>query len=459
MNSILLYIGVILIVGILGYLGYELSLMIKARDVNEVDKITMYKGIGIVGGLSISFPILMEGIALLNAYPMNATDHVLVIVFGLLFGLGLSTFIISFVMFYYKPDFDQKLRKYFRIAMFSAIPFMVFGFSYMLEGIAPYMSYPLINSIIFTGEGIIFGTANSSPEGFTIAFYGVIILIGAVIAYLIGDHKFYKKFGKHGIIDSMFLIAFPAGIVGARLWYCLVLEPDIYFKDPARIFEVWDGGLAIMGGAILGIIAGVAFMMTFRKYVSVRWAIDMIVPGILIAQAIGRWGNFLNHEVFGALQDATTGLNTVAVSMSDWWFLPTWITNQMAVGFSNGSPTSDMMYIPLFLIECVTNIAGYYIIVYGIGKPLKKWLPEASLGCLYISWYGLTRVVLEPMRYNGAGFSSADNFEYAASLYTAWGMVAAGLVGIGLLWLYDKYFPKKKVEAIESDSVEVNIEE
>jgi hypothetical protein len=89
------------------------------------------------------------------------------------------------------------------------------------EGFAPYLSYPLINGFSITGSGWIWTTsadiANYKP--LHIAFYGIIMLFGVCVSYWVCDHKFYQEFHKHGILDTLVIIAFPAGVIGARIWY------------------------------------------------------------------------------------------------------------------------------------------------------------------------------------------------------------------------------------------------
>ena len=110
--------------------------------------------------------------------------------------------------------------------------------------------------------------------------------------------------------------------------------------------SIWDGGLTILGGAFGGILAGVLFMLLARKWVDIRFAMDTIVPTILLGQAIGRWGNFFNSEVYG---------QTVALN-SGWNWLPGVISGQMGWDCAEG-----MIHVPLFLIESMLNIAGYFL--------------------------------------------------------------------------------------------------
>lgn len=85
-----------------------------------------------------------------------------------------------------------------------------------------------------------------------IAFYALFILAGALLVLAICDHEFYKKYGRHGILEPIFYLAFPAGIVGARIWYVAGnWTRNGYNEDFLQVFRIWEGGLAIMGGALL----------------------------------------------------------------------------------------------------------------------------------------------------------------------------------------------------------------
>ena len=336
-----------------------------------------------------------------------------------------------YVRFYKKGlEIDAKLFKWVRIVMFSCIPLSLGFFLLAGEGMAPYLFYPLANGIVINGHG--FGLYNYLNEGSSehagglhIAFYGVVILAGAIIAYKISDHHMYQKYGRHGIIDGCFLWAFPSGIIGARIWYVVgnwngdgAGGPNYsqYCADGQwfKMFAIWEGGLTILGGAVFGIAAGVIYMLIRRKYVDIRVAVDLIVPTILIAQAIGRWGNFFNHEVYGQ-----------KVAMESLGFLPTWLRNQMATAFYGGVPTAEA-YIPLFLIEGAINIAGYFIIWYGVRLLWKKGRALGDLAGCYLIWYGIVRMILEPLR--DRSYNMGQN-----GLWSFWNSMVYVLLGLAVI--------------------------
>lgn len=333
-------------------------------------------------------------------------------VFGsYIFATSVSLLVSSFTLYYYLPNLEQRQKKTARIITFATIPFIIAGLWLLTDAFALHVQYPLINAISFT-RGFV-SSRTEGDLGFNIKFYGILIVLGAGLSYVIADHTFYKEFGKHGIIDTLLIVAFPAGIIGARIWYCTILEPG------TNIFAIREGGLAIQGGALGGIVVGVAFMLIFRRYVNIRWAMDVIVPTILLAQMIGRWGNFFNNEVHG-----------MAVNMSDWWFLPKMITHNMQYSSTTSSLAgSEQMYLPLFLIEGVTNTIGYFFIRYGVGKACKRWTSLGDLSMWYVIWYGVTRYLLEPLR--------SGSYEYNQSWIMSITMIVGGVVGIILFHLYD----------------------
>ena len=136
-----------------------------------------------------------------------------------------------------------------------------------------------------------------------------------------------------------------------------------------------------------GIIVGIGWFLWRNKKYSIWLAVDIIVPTILIAQAAGRWGNFFNCEVHGLQSE-----------MSNWAFLPKIILNNIRYSDTGGWANPGYVYVPLFLIESVTNLVGYFVIRFVVGKGLRKYIELGDLALLYIAWYGLTRVIMEPLR-------------------------------------------------------------
>ena len=450
MGIAFLIIGALIFVASIVFLSYFLHKFCKSLTLGgitpkvEGDNKLIFIGLVLAGG--IGFLTLSLGMVLFNSWAFDVGNYLTNIFGAFFFGAAINLFISSFTLYFSRKDLDPKQRKVAQIAMISAIPLFIAGLWMWTDSFALFIKYPLPNSISFSK-----GLGYPYPDGdygFTLAFYGIIIVSGALISYFICDHYVYAKFGKHGLIDTLFLVAFPLGLVGARLWWCIVLEPGIIFYDDfgssfMRILDVREGGLAIQGGALLGMISGILFAVKFRKYINIRWLVDVCIPTILIAQAVGRWGNFFNCEVHGA-----------QVVAANWWFLPKIILNNL--GYSNTAGWADTgnIFAPLFLIESFINICGYFIIRYPIGKCLKKYLKQGDQAFMYILWYGIVRVSLEPLR---DGFTlnlgHSEAFGYLQSWITAFVMVAVGILGMVGLRVFEYIRRKQGKEVKEYEAI------
>ncbi len=246
------------------------------------------------------------------------------------------------------------------------------------------------SEISFPGLGIepfqMNGVALSFEIGgkpFTIMWYGIIICCGILAAF---GYLLYRSKQQKLVSDDIFditLVGVLSGIIGARLYYVIfdALEGGQYIvtgygfwknlgKTLYNIIAIWEGGLAIYGGILLG-AAGVYFMSRRKKIPFFKIA-DMATPGIMIAQAIGRWGNFTNGEAFGA---ETT--------------LP-W-----RMGLCNGNTGYMTLYVhPTFLYESLWNVTGFIL----INVFYKKRKFEGEICLWYFIWYGLGRTFIELLR-------------------------------------------------------------
>lgn len=225
-----------------------------------------------------------------------------------------------------------------------------------------------------------------------IRFYAIAILLGALVALFLSSYRAHKDGYDWTFFGTIFLVAFPCGIIGARIWF-VIAEWKTFAADPfPAIFEIWRGGLAIQGGAIGGVLAGALVAFFFRKGTPLLKCTDYAVPTILVAQAIGRWGNFFNQEVFGH-----------AVSPEAWSFLPGFITYNMQngslpMGGQNGVLLAGSIAAPLFLVEGMLNVAFFILITKGLTSALGKRYKDGDSTFAYFIAYGLVRFLLEPMR-------------------------------------------------------------
>jgi phosphatidylglycerol:prolipoprotein diacylglycerol transferase len=453
MAIVFVILGAIALAGGLFFLIKTLRTFIKDTHHNELDKaqrrllILTFLAIAVAGGF------LQASINLFCSWSMSNLEAIFSVAGAALFFLSNASLWSSFYLHYWKPQAEERQAKWFRNLMFASIPLVLIFFLLLGEGVANHLTYPLVSGFVISGQGWTWvnfhnwQSVQSSTHGLHIAFYGIIMVFSAVVVYWVCDHEFYKEFHKHGILDAALLICFPAGIIGGRIGYVIgnwngdgAGGPN-FSSDWANgrwytIFQIWNGGLTILGGALGGIIAGAIFFMRHRKYVNVRWAADIIVPAILIAQAIGRWGNFFNHEVYGGV-----------TSMSDWSFLPTWLRLQMGVYVKkSGVLSTTDMQVPLFLIESIINLIGYFVLKYAIGKPLRKYLAKGDLAAGYLIWYGITRLIMEPMR--DPTFKMGSNGKWSI----IWSIVYIGLGVLLVIFFHvlDYILAKKKRTKEES---------
>ncbi len=229
-----------------------------------------------------------------------------------------------------------------------------------------------------------------------IRFYAICILFGACVALLLSSYRAHKKGFDWSFFLTIFFVAFPCGIIGARIWYVIATWSEEFAGRPFyHVFEIWNGGLAIQGGAIAGVLAGVLVVFFRRKGTPILQCTDFAVPTIIVAQAIGRWGNFFNQEVFGH-----------AVSLEAWSFLPGFITNNMTNGSLPMVGTGNSGVIipegaiasPLFLVEGVINIAFYFLMTHGLETIEGKHYKHGDSTFAYFVSYGIIRFILEPLR-------------------------------------------------------------
>lgn len=199
------------------------------------------------------------------------------------------------------------------------------------------------------------------------------------IAFLIGGALAINEAKKWKITEdymiNLFFFLIPIALIGARLYY-VAFNFDYYQNNLIEIFKVWEGGLAIHGG----IIAGVIFIIFYtKKYkVSTLRLLDILVVSLMLGQAIGRWGNFFNQEAYGAL---TTLDNLKNIH------LPNFIIDQM---FINGN-----YYQPTFLYESIFCFVGFIILL--IFRNLK-YTKIGMTTALYLIMYGIIRFFIEASR-------------------------------------------------------------
>lgn len=208
-----------------------------------------------------------------------------------------------------------------------------------------------------------------------IYWYSIFIFFALLVACTV----IYKEAKKRGIDeDTLINMTFGTvifGIIGARLYYVLFNLP-YYSKNIVEIFEIWNGGLAIHGGIIFGLLSIIVFCK--NRKMNVMRMLDIIVVGLIIGQAIGRWGNFFNSEAYGAI-------TTLEKLQSQG--IPQFIIDEMYILGEYRQPT--------FFYESVGCVFGFLaMLIIRCGKYLKR----GNLTAFYLVWYGILRFLVEGLR-------------------------------------------------------------
>lgn len=208
--------------------------------------------------------------------------------------------------------------------------------------------------------------------------YALFILLGIFLAVLIVNSRLTARGGEPWIVVDVALWAVPLGILGGRLFHVITHPSDYFFPgaELMRVFYVWEGGLAIFGALLGGALgAWIGTRLAGLRF----WAFtDALAPGLLVAQAFGRMGNYFNQELFGAPTDLPWGLEIDPGNPA----IPV------------GLPT-DTLFHPTFAYEALWNILGALVIVALTRRFTLQW---GKAFALYLIWYGVGRFALEYLR-------------------------------------------------------------
>ncbi|OLP65325.1 Prolipoprotein diacylglyceryl transferase [Bacillus pumilus] len=208
----------------------------------------------------------------------------------------------------------------------------------------------------------------------SVHWYGVIIGVGALLGLWLALRECEKRgINKDTFID-MILFAIPIAIIFARIYY-VSFEWDYYQQHPNEMMKIWNGGIAIHGGLIGAVLTAIVF--TRLKKVSFWKIADVAAPSILLGQAIGRWGNFINQEAHG---------EAVSRAFLENLHLPTFIINQMYI--------DGTYYHPTFLYESLWNIAGVVLLILLRRTSIRR----GEIFLSYLIWYSIGRFFIEGMR-------------------------------------------------------------
>ncbi|HFL7900183.1 TPA: prolipoprotein diacylglyceryl transferase [Staphylococcus aureus] len=207
----------------------------------------------------------------------------------------------------------------------------------------------------------------------SVRWYGIIIAVGILLGYFVAQRALVKAgLHKDTLVDIIFYSAL-FGFIAARIYFVIFQWP-YYVENPSEIIKIWHGGIAIHGGLIGGFIAGVIVCKV--KNLNPFQIGDIVAPSIILAQGIGRWGNFMNHEAHGG---------PVSRAFLEKLHLPNFIIENMYI---NGQ-----YYHPTFLYESIWDVAGFIILV-----NIRKHLKLGETFFLYLTWYSIGRFFIEGLR-------------------------------------------------------------
>ena len=217
----------------------------------------------------------------------------------------------------------------------------------------------------------------------SIHFYSLFLFIAMIIGSFLVIKEAKKQNINENFIINLLFYAIIFGIIGARIYFVL-FHLDYYSRNPLDIFKIWEGGLAIHGGIIAGLIT--IYIYCHKYKIKMLKILDILVVGLIIAQAIGRWGNFFNGEAHGPV--------TTFEFLSS-LHLPDFIINGMYI---NG-----VYYIPTFLFESILCLVGFIILLLLRRRKNNK---IGQLTSFYLIWYGIIRFFIESLRTDSLMFFS-----------------------------------------------------
>lgn len=198
--------------------------------------------------------------------------------------------------------------------------------------------------------------------GVEVAWYGILISLGILFGIVVATYRAKKEGLYSEVITDLALITVPAAIIGARAYY-VIFSWDFYKQNPGEIFNIRHGGLAIHGAIIAGVLAGYLFCR--YKKIGFWTLADICAPSIILGQAIGRWGNFVNQEAHGGPTNLPWGIEIDGVKVH-----------------------------PAFLYESLWNFGVFVFLLYYSGK--KKY--EGQIFILYLILYSVARYFIEGLR-------------------------------------------------------------
>ncbi|MCK0472989.1 prolipoprotein diacylglyceryl transferase [Halalkalibacter sp. APA_J-10(15)] len=243
---------------------------------------------------------------------------------------------------------------------------------------------------------------------FTIYWYGILIGFGVFLGYFLASREAVKRGMPKDTIADLLLYGIPISILSARLYY-VVFRWEHFADNPIDVIKIWEGGLAIHGALIGAVLT--CYVFTKKKNLSFWQLADVVAPSIILGQAVGRWGNFMNQEVYGG---------PVTREFLEGLFLPEFIINQMYIG--------GTYYHPTFLYESIWNLLGLVLLLW-----LRRFsVRQGEIFLSYLIWYSVGRFFIEEIRLD---------FLLVGGLKTAQVVSVLLVIGAVILMIYRRRQP------------------
>ncbi|MDM8530003.1 prolipoprotein diacylglyceryl transferase [Anaerolineales bacterium HSG25] len=238
---------------------------------------------------------------------------------------------------------------------------------------------------------------------FMIRWYGLLIVTGALLAAYVGTIEAKRRRENPDHVWNLLIWCLIFGILGARLYHVLSSPPGAsrgfnyyFYEQPFTDYvifgitipfptalQIWSGGIGIFGALLGGIIA--VLIYTYRENLIVwRW-LDVLAPGMILAQAVGRWGNYFNQELYGPPTDLP------------WGILITNFNQRITPYNDLTAYPLDTMFHPVFLYESLWNLVGFALMMW-IGRKYASKLYDGDILSIYLIWYPLGRLLIENLR-------------------------------------------------------------
>ncbi|MBN1778142.1 MAG: prolipoprotein diacylglyceryl transferase [Clostridiales bacterium] len=206
----------------------------------------------------------------------------------------------------------------------------------------------------------------------SITWYSVLIITGILLAYVLGTRESKRLGLKKDTMLDVVLVSVPFGIIGSRVYYVL-MKLDEFTADPVSVLYIWNGGVAIYGAVIGGALS--VYVYSRIKKIPFASLLDIVAPGLVLAQAIGRWGNYFNREAFGPV-----------ITEKFWQFFPA------GVLISEGG--AEVWHAATFFYESMWNVLAF-LVLWLTRRRMKK---RGDVFLWYLALYGCGRFLIEQLR-------------------------------------------------------------